>query len=154
MHIPDTINSDELNELLAGKQRKLPAAEFNDDNPCELSLLIGLLSAQTSSDGAPTVGHMLHAALCLISTGVAVLSNGCAHYAGKGNKSIHAVKAVALATEMSTLAAARELLIRVIEQYGDRNDVTFDGAVSDAFLESIGVSRKDFEDFRKRSAKF
>ena len=154
MNIPDTINSLELNELLAGKQRKLPVAEFNGDNPCELSLLIGLLCAKADDDCHPTVGHMLHAALCLTSTATAVLTQGCAHYVNREGKPGNAIKAVAVATEMATLAAVRELLIRVIEQYGERTDVKFDGAASDTLLDSIGVSRKEFEEFRQRSVRF
>jgi hypothetical protein len=148
--VPDSINTAALAELLTAKRPLLPTVQFSDEHPCELSLLIGMLGSRCPKGGRMAMGHMLHAAMCLLTTAATVMAEQCRAGVNGTTSPADAMAVMTIATEMAVLTQARDGLAQVMEFWSEQHEIDFDGDVSDTFLSSIGMSKSDFEEFRSR----
>lgn len=96
------------------------------------------------------MGHMLHAAMCLLTTAATVMAEQCRAGVNGTTSPADAMAVMTIATEMAVLTQARDGLAQVMEFWSEQHEIDFDGDVSDTFLSSIGMSKSDFEEFRSR----
>ncbi len=148
--VPDAASTALLAELLKSKRNGLPIPVFSKEHPCELGLLIGMLSVRCADGERMGAGHMLHAAICMLANANLILASQCTQVVNDSEDPATTLMAVNLATQMTLVSQARDTVAQAMEFWADFTDTDFDGAVSDRFLESVGMSREDYEAFRAK----
>lgn len=147
--IPNAVSHDELASLLQGRTA-LPSVEFSPDHGCELGLLLALLVHRSEGRG-PTKPHLTHALMCLTLTLQNALVAQTSHLVGEIKGPDDALLPILLTGMITALKQIEMLTQELMEGMHHLGEACFDGTVSDAFLASIGVSREEYEDFKKRS---
>jgi len=150
-HIPDAISNDALAELLKSRTH-LPEVAFHRDHPSEMGFLIALLVHRSANRG-PTKAHLLHALMCLLVTLQHHLSEDAAQAAAKIRSPMDAVFPIFLSQLVGITKQMEGLGESLLDAFQHQHNVAFDGSVSDAFLQSVGVSRSDYEELRAKGSK-
>lgn len=150
---PESVTMSDLAALLADKSAALPSIKFHRDKPCELAIINALIMCE-KNDGKITASHLIHSIVCQISSLTSLICARIEHTLEieATRQSARAVAQVA-AQESAVLAilkSAEKILEDALHLLGDLEDQTFDGTVSDAFLESIGLNQEQLADFRQR----
>lgn len=145
---PDSISGDQLKELLKSTA-KLPSVKFDEDCPCELGILMGLLVKGIEYDDAPTQAHIAHAILCLVGTLNVMVAREASNAAVQVASPADGARVVSLTATATTLSFMESGAKRIIRDLASRYQVDFDGSVSDKFLESVGLTHAEIESFKQ-----
>ena len=145
--IPDAISQDALAGLLKGRS-SLPEVNFSREHPSEMGFLIALL-VHRSLDRGPTKAHLAHALMCLVMTLQHHFSEDSAKAIAKIRGPMDAMFPIFLTQLVGLTKQMEGLADSVLDAFHHMDDMHFDGSVSDGFLESIGISREEYEEFRR-----
>lgn len=144
---PDSISAKELEALLQ-RFKSIPSPVLSDTNPCELSMLIGMLIQKANS--SPSIGHLAHGIVCLSMTIHRRLADLTARRAATSYSPDSTFEAVILSTMAACSTQLEIASLNLVELCAKQFDLEFDGKVGDDFLASIGISREEYEQFKER----